>query len=351
MKFKLPVWNGVKSFSEKQKIKKIEITLSSIRGIFIRKDSNFVDYQDSYTHMTPLRWKGYIKKIRNNKTNFIKENLKTVGNCLEIGAGDDFNIRSLDWRKFTICDPYVKPYKKNGVEFISDFYEKISLKKKFDTIIMFSVLEHTNNFLKFLDQTKKILNKNGRFFIEIPIIDDQFLNGDFNCLLHEHVNYFSKKGIFILMKKFNFEIENFYFKNDTGFFCIKHLNKVKNFTLEKNVPDLKQCQKIFDKKILNFIIFLKKNKNRKIIFYGANNGLNNLLYAAHKKIKIKKNKITIVDSDSNKWGKYIGSFKNSIKKPSIIEKSDLVCIASLSFYDEIITNLKKSNQIINLNDI
>jgi len=350
MKFKLPVWNGVKCSYEKQKIKDLEIKPSLVKGIFVRKDCNFVDYQKDYVHMTPLKWRGYIKNIRDNKTNFIKDNLKSVGSCLEIGAGDDFNLKTLNWNKFIICDPFIKPYKKKGIEFIKNFYEKIKFKEKFDTIIMFSVLEHTNNLFKFLKKTKKILNKNGRFFLEIPIIDNQFLNGDLNSLLHEHVNYFSKKGIFTLMKKFNFEIESFYFKNDTGFFCIKH-SKKKNYILEKSLFDLNKCKKVFDKKILNFINFLRRNKNRRIVFYGANNGLNNLLYLCQKKIKIKKNKIQIVDTDSNKWGKYIGSCKSPIAKPAIIKKSDLVCVSSLSFYDEIVTKLLKNNQIISLYDI
>jgi hypothetical protein len=351
MKFKLPVWNGVKEIFEKQKIRNFEIKHSLIKGMFVRKDINFADYQKDYVHMTPLKWRGFIKNIRDNKTNFIKDNLKSVGSCLEIGAGDDFNLRTLNWKKFKICDPFIKPYKKNRIEFIKDFYEKINFKEKFDTIIMFSVLEHTNNLFKFLSKTKKILNKNGRFFLEIPIIDNHFLNGDLNSLLHEHINYFSKKGIFILMKKFNFEIESFYFKNDAGFFCIKHTIKNKNYILEKSLPDLNECKKIFDKKISNIISFLKKNKNRRIVFYGANNGLNNLLYIYQQKNKIKKNKILIVDSDSNKWGKYIGSFKYPIEKPAIIKKSDLVCVSSLSFYDEIVDKLSKNNQIIGLHDI
>jgi len=351
MKFKLPVWNGVKQSPFKQKIQNIEIKSSKIPGIYIRKDRNFINYQDDYSHMTPLKWKGYIKKIRENKTSFIKENVNFAGSCLEVGAGDDFNIKTLKWNNYTICDPFIEPYKKKKLEFIKNFYEKISFKKKFDTIIMFSVLEHTNNFIEFIGKTKKILKKNGRFFLEIPIIDDQFLNGDLNCLLHEHVNYFSKKGIFNLLNQFNLEIENFYFKNDTGFFCIKHNTKKKQFIFKKNLPNLKKCKDIFNKKILNFINFLKDNDKNKIIFYGANNGLNNLLYAASQKFTINTNRLFIVDSDNNKWGRYIGSLKNPIKKPNIIKRTDLICVASLSFYDEIVLNLKKNNQIINLNDI
>jgi hypothetical protein len=351
MKFKLPVWTQVKNFYGNQKIKNLEIKNSSIKGVFIRGDNNCVDYQKDYNHMTPLNWKGYIKNIRDNKANFIKDNVKSVGSCLEIGSGDDFNIRTLSWKKFTICDPYIKHYKKNKIEFIKNFYEDVNFKEKFDTIIALSVLEHTKNLFKFLKQIKKNLKKNGNFFLEIPIIDNQFLNGDLNCLVHEHENYFSKQGIFNLMEKFNFEIKSFYFKNDAGFFCIRHSNKKKKYILKSSLIDLSKCSVFFDKKIFNFLNFLKKNKNCRIVFYGCNNGLNSLLYIYQKNFKIKKNKIVIVDSDSNKWGKYLGSYKYPIQKPSIIKKSDLICVSSLSFYDEIVTKLKKNNQIISLNGI
>lgn len=351
MKFNLPVWNGVKPFYFNQKINKIELKPSSIQGIYIRKDNNSVNYEDDYTHMTPLRWKGYIKRIRDNKTNFVLENIRTAGDCLEIGAGDNFNIKTLKWKSYTICDPYIKPYKNKNVEFIRDFYEKINFNKKFDTVIMFSVLEHTKNFIQFIKITKKILKKNGFFFLEMPIIDNQFLNGDLNCLLHEHENYFSKKGIFNLLKKYKFDVENFYFKNDTGFLCIRHLKEKKQFLIDSDLPSLKKFQKIFNKKIINFTKFISNNSNRRIIFYGATSGLNNLLYLASKKININKMKIFVVDSDFNKWGKFLGSFKKSINRPNIIKAKDLVCISSLSFYDEIVSNLKKNNQIINLNDI
>ena len=67
--------------------------------------------------------------------------------------------------------------------------------------------------------------------------------------------------------------------------------------------------------------------------------------------KYKKNNIFIVDSDSNKWERFIGSHKNPIEEKIIVKKSDLVCVSSLSFDDEIVTKLSKNNQIISLHDI
>ena len=252
--------------------------------MFIRKDKNFVTYDENYTHMTPLKWRGYIKNIRNKKVNFIKENVVNVGDCLEVGAGDNFNLRSLKWKKFTICDPIIKSYKNNKIEFIRGFFEKISFSRKFNTIIMFNVLEHCENPYNFIKTSKKLLKNNGNLFITIPIISNQFLTGDFNCLLHEHINYFTKKGIFNLLKKFNLSVKNFYFSNDSALLCVCHKKFDKSFYINENLLKLDKYKKIFRKKENNFYKFLKSYKNKKIAFYGANNGLNILLYKAKLKL-------------------------------------------------------------------
>ena len=72
---------------------------------------------------------------------------------------------------------------------------------------------------------KKFKKKREKIFLSIPIIDSQFLKGDFNCLLHEHINYFSEFGFFNLMDKFGFCINNYYIKNDSGFFFVYHIKR------------------------------------------------------------------------------------------------------------------------------
>lgn len=351
MKFSLPVWNGIKSKNFTPKVKLLELKNSSVNGVFVRKDKNFINYEKNYKHMTPLKSGSYIKKLRNNKTNFVIANSINVGNCLEIGAGDDFNLKTLKSKKYTICDPFITPKKKKRIKFINQYYEKTKLNEKFDTIIMFSVLEHTYNLDQFLLNSKKNLKKNGQIYLSIPIIDEQFFNGDLNCLLHEHVNYFSLQGIFNLLSKYKFKIKSYYVKNDSGFFCISHSNSKQNLKLQTKIPNLNKIRQIFKYKILSFSKFLFNNKNRRIVFYGASNGLNNLLYLVNKKKSINFKNIFIIDTDKKKWNKYLSSCRKKIYSPKIIKKSDLVCISALSFRNEILKDLKKNNQIISLNNI
>ena len=148
--------------------------------MFVRKDKNFISYRTIIPIDTD--WKGFMEKIRNNKVNFIRENSKNVGDCLEVGAGDNYNLKFLKWKKFTICDPFLKSSERKNVTFIKGYFEKIKFKRKFDTIIMFSVLEHCHQYNEFIKRAKKNLKKNGKIFIEVPVIVAVF-RWYFNCLL------------------------------------------------------------------------------------------------------------------------------------------------------------------------
>lgn len=350
MKFDLPLWNGIKKNRFNQKILQLQLRKSKRKGIFIQSNKKKINYSQNYTHMTALNWSGFLNKVRNNKLDFVKTNLNNLGDCLEIGAGDGFNMKSSKWKTYTICDPFLKSQKKNKIEIIGKDFENINFRNKFDTIIMFAVLEHAQNFETFLKKAKKVLKKGGCLFIEIPVVDDHFLNGDFNCLLHEHISYFFTSGIFNFIRKNKMFIKNFYYKNDSAYLCVTNKYIKKNFYFNKKILDLKFYQKLFKNKIKNFLIFLKKNENKKIVFYGANNGINSLLFFAKEK-KISFKNIYITDGDSNKWNKYIGSFSKKISQPKIINQCDLICISALSFKDEIINKLDKKKPIINLNDI
>ena len=107
MKFKLPLWNGVKNKHFKQKIIDLELLETSDRGIFKQKNTSLINYEKNYTHMTSLNWKGFINKIRNKKAEFITKNIKNARECLEIGAGDGHNIKILSWKKY-ICRFFIR---------------------------------------------------------------------------------------------------------------------------------------------------------------------------------------------------------------------------------------------------
>ena len=62
-----------------------------------------------------------------------------------------------------------------------------------------------------------MLKDDDSIFVFIPIIEKQFAIGDFNVLIHEHMNYFTYLGVNLFIKNKLF-IDSYYFKNDDGFF-------------------------------------------------------------------------------------------------------------------------------------
>lgn len=94
----------------------------------------------------------------------------------------------------------------------SPFHSIKQVKKKYDTIILLSVVEHVKNPISFLNQLKKYLNKNGKIIIEVPNVDDPLLsyfNLDYykkNYYRKVHLNYFNSNTIKKLIQKSNLKI-------------------------------------------------------------------------------------------------------------------------------------------------
>ena len=348
MKIKLPMWNGVKKSYFKQKILSFELKKSATKGVFIQSPKTKIKYEKNYSHMTPLKGSKYLKSLRNSKIDYILSNKKNVGNCLEIGGGDGLNMNFLNFKKYTICDPFVKTSLKSKVKFISNYFENVNFNgEKFDTIILLSVLEHCKNAEEMVKKVHKVLKKNGKIYIVIPNSDKQFAYADFNALVHEHITYFSTEGIFNLFSKHNLKIENYYQQNDSAFFCASHESRTNKNLSVLSTLKLQDIKRNYMTQIYRFNNFVFKN-NSKIIFLGATNGLNTLLYHASRKEKINYKKIRISDNDPYKWGKYIGSHPLPILPINQINKSDIVCISALSFSEEIIKKLEKNQIILNL---
>ena len=348
LKIKIPVWNGL---SSKASIANFSIRESKYRGVYYQSSKKIINYLDSYNHMTPLNNGNYINSLRHKKIKYIINNKKNVRNCLEVGGGDTFNTNFLKFTKYIIIDPFVKNEERNKIKLIKNYFEDYNFEAvTFDTIILFSVLEHCKDPIKILKKAKKILKISGDMYLYFPIINNQFAIGDVNALLHEHTYYFTFEGIVKIFNSLDFSIKYFKFQNDGAFFHLINSNKKNLLTINKKIIKYKkfnEYKNIFYLRIKRFISLLKTDN--KILFYGATNGLNILFFLAKNKIYIDYKNIAITDSDKTKWGKYISSFPKKIVNNSKknIDKYKIVYISALSFKDEILRNkyLKNKNII------
>ena len=196
---------------------------------------------------------------------------------LEIGGGDSNISKYIKFKSLTIVDPTIHKKKNNlkNTEIFNEYYENIIIKKKYDHIVLFSVIEHVENIELFFNKIDNNLKLNGYLFITTPVIDEQFSRGDFNSLLHEHTYYFTNFGLINLFNKYALKVINFESINDCGYIVLKKTKNFKNFNPHRNF-DLATFKIIFNQQLKKFKNYTKKYKN--IAFYGATNGLNNLIY-------------------------------------------------------------------------
>jgi 2-polyprenyl-3-methyl-5-hydroxy-6-metoxy-1,4-benzoquinol methylase len=81
--------------------------------------------------------------------------------------------------------------------------------KSFDIITMWDVLEHIDNANLVIEKCSGMVNKNGFLIIQVPQIDSlvaKLKKENWNMMGLDHVNYFSKKTITLLLNKHGFEV-------------------------------------------------------------------------------------------------------------------------------------------------
>lgn len=142
------------------------------------------------------------------------------GSILDIGCGPamtyDF-IKPKIYAGFERNKEYVKKLKEKLP--FAQFYardiekDKFNINKKFDTIVLFAVIEHIKNPELLFKEIKSHLNKNGRLIITTPTPFGNFIHALLSYIgltskeaVEEHCNIYSYKKFVDLGKKHNFKI-------------------------------------------------------------------------------------------------------------------------------------------------
>lgn len=102
-----------------------------------------------------------------------------------------------------------------GLEIIDKDFLNIEFgKEKFDIVTMMHVLEHVSSPEKYVNKIHTILNKGGRFIVEVPNFRSwsSRLTGKYwlGLDLRYHVSYFTRDSLERLLKKYNFKIKAVY---------------------------------------------------------------------------------------------------------------------------------------------
>ncbi len=321
---------------------------------------------------------GYRTGINNTMTNHVKyvaqeaiNRAKPKNNdyILDIASNDGTLLNSYSKKFYTVgIDPLVNRYKSHYKKInkkISDFFSYRALKKnkineKFKIVTALSMFYDLKNPNLFLKDLKKILHKDGIFFLEHADLLSIIKNCLFDTICHEHLEYYSTRVIINLMKKNYLRVFDIKQNNINGgslryFICHEKarykenkkkitsiLKQEKKINLENKRTFTKFFEKInFVKKDTNKLILSILNKGKTIHGYGASTKGNVLLQYFNIDNKLIP---FIADRNSQKFNFFTPGTKIKIisEKLSRKMKPDYYLVLPWHFKKEI---LKRENRI------
>jgi len=320
---------------------------------------------------------GYRTGINSTMSNHVKSVVKKISklaklkegdNVLDIASNDGTLLKNYDrgiktWGIDPILSKFKKEYKKINYKISNFFNYKIILKKKnnvsFKIISALSVFYDLENPNIFLNGIKKLLHKDGLFYLEFQDLMKIIKHNMFDTICHEHLEYYSVTFINKLLKKHKLRIFDHSYNDINGgssAYLICHMNSKyktkknrinkillneKNFGIEK-VSTYKNFKKRIDllRKKLNSNI-QKIVDNKKIIHGYAASTKGNVLLQYY---NLDNNKIKFIsDRNPNKRNLYTpGSNIRIISEAESRNlKPDFYLVLAWHFKKEILLREKK----------
>ncbi len=119
---------------------------------------------------------------------------------LEIGSGTGYLLSRLN--EMGADTVGVEPgdhgqhrFERPGVRLVRDFFPSSRIDGTFDTILMYSVLEHVAMLEGWFEALHRHLEPGGKLVISVPACEPFIEAGDLSMLVHEHYNYFTKRSL------------------------------------------------------------------------------------------------------------------------------------------------------------
>jgi SAM-dependent methyltransferase len=145
--------------------------------------------------------------------------MKTKKRILEIGSGHGFNAHVLAKDKNVLVtgidlskeDILISKKRYSRPEFMVMNAEKMSFKDNyFDVVYAMDILEHVDNLKKVLNETKRVLKKEGRFIVNIPYHQSELwllkIRPTFHKEIH-HVRIFQENELETTLTRMNFRMK------------------------------------------------------------------------------------------------------------------------------------------------
>ena len=321
-------------------------------------DGNY-PYKSSMSNTMLNSFKNLSKKIKNR--------FKPI-KFLEIGSNDGALIKNFNKTQAVCVEPCLnlaKITKKMGY-FTYNNYWNLNLAKKIknkfnniDVIYSANTLTHINDLDDVFKSISYLLNKNGILIIEDPSFLECIKKASYDQFYNEHVYIFSALAVKNIISKFNlelFDIEKLNTHGGSLRYFIKKINEKKikikksvlkqikqeiKFGLNKYFTYKKFGQNVKKSKINLINIFKRlKNKNNKIIGYGATAKASTILNYCNNNVNMIDYFVDTTPDKTNKFmpGKNIKILKYNQK---LLENVDYIYLGAWNFIDEIFKKEKK----------
>lgn len=348
--FQLPLWRGVEKEKKINEIFEFRLGVSKEGFMYqttpqeIKNKVEQAYNADEYNYITkPPGASKWADSLGEYYFEVIKKFIPSIKNknVLEIGGGSLYigkKLLNAGVSEYIAIDPSIREISDDKrIKIRREYFvQETEVEEKINLIISLNTLEHIPNPEKILFKIRELLLKNkGQALLIFPDIEMQFKKGDYNALLHEHINYFTEGSAKNLMTICGLKIIDYIKELDTHFFLLEaeeHLPKIKESYDEK-----KNYEQAFTKniKIIKKQLTEALENNEIIAFHGATNGLNNIFSIL--KINTDCKNIFIFDGDASKKGKYISMWPNPIlySEDKTYKQVDKVFITTLTYYYDI----------------
>ncbi len=296
--------------------------------------------------------------------------LKKNSNIFDIGSNDGISLKYYKKKKFKNIlgiEPaknIAKIANKNGIKTINSFLNSNIAKKyknKADLVTASNVFAHNKDIIKLAKYLISLIRENGVIIIEVQYLISMLKENLFDNIYHEHIHYWSANSLNYLFNKLNCTIIKLEKISPHGgsLRCFIKKNKLKQSSKVKNIlkEELKfgiSKKKLFDNFSLkleskknHFKMFLKKNKNKNILGYGAAAKTATLLNY----LKISDDLKFIIDDNKLKQNHYIPGTKIKIIPKNQVDKDiDFLIVFAWNYFNEIKKKIRYAKKIISIRD-
>lgn len=277
-------------------------------------------YLSNTTDGLEKEYNQYVKWLQQNK--YLDKNKK----ILEVGCNDGLLLKQIKniTKKIIGIEPSKYACEKaieRELNIINEYFDNEVVNKllvegeKYDLIIANYVFANIGKLDEFILNCKKIIGNNGKIIIQTGYTPNQFQNGMFDYIYHEHLHYFSLKSLKELFSKHNLYIDNIELTTAkissiriaVG---LEEPNKEKQQKINKLIDFeniiYENIKKYFHTEINNNLKLISENLRKlseegyQIIGYGASHSVTTLIH----QMNIGKYINYIVDDNINKINTY-----------------------------------------------